>query len=244
MQNTGLLEDKKIVLAASESAIGQMIRKQLLQLGASVLFLCDFCDEDSKDNLHNFQCDFAIVEGLENVLKPVITNYKPFDGFVFAGGMGGVRPLALTKPAFVNEMMRANLYTFIELSRLLTKKGIMNEGSSIVALSSVSSTKGLKSKIAYSASKAALDGAVRSMAAELAIKSIRVNSIQKGWVSADMELDFIQNNRSLSDNDDFSKQLLGAIEPEEIANTIAFLLSDSTKTITGTSIVIDGGYTL
>jgi len=59
-----------------------------------------------------------------------------------------------------------------------------------------------------------------------------------------MQLDFIQNNRSLSGEDDFSKQLLGAIAPEEIANTVAFLLSDATKTITGTSMVLDGGYTL
>lgn len=59
-----------------------------------------------------------------------------------------------------------------------------------------------------------------------------------------MQLDFIQNNRSLSGEDDFNKQLLGAIDPEEIAHTVAFLLSDATKTITGTSIVLDGGYTL
>jgi NAD(P)-dependent dehydrogenase (short-subunit alcohol dehydrogenase family) len=141
-------------------------------------------------------------------------------------------------------MMRTNLYIFIELSRLLTKKDLLNEGSSIVALSSVSSTKGLKSKIAYTASKAALDAAVRSMAAELAVKKIRVNSIQKGWVSSDMSLDFIENNRALSSNDDFKKQLLGAIEPDEIAGAVQFLLSNTAKSITGTALVLDGGYTI
>jgi NAD(P)-dependent dehydrogenase (short-subunit alcohol dehydrogenase family) len=244
MQQTGLLAQKKIALAVGKSAIGNVLQKHLLSLGASILFLGDISEGDSSDNLLNIQCDLTDIENLEEVLKPVINEFKPIDGFVFAGGIGGVRPLSLTKPVFMTEMMRANLLSFVELCRLLTKKGVMSSGGSIVALSSVSSTQGLKSKIAYSASKAALDGAMRSMAAELADKKIRVNSIQKGWVTSDMQLDFIQNNRSLSGEDDFNKQLLGAIDPEEIAHTVAFLLSDATKTITGTSIVLDGGYTL
>lgn len=114
----------------------------------------------------------------------------------------------------------------------------------MVALSSVSSIKGLKSKAVYSASKAALDAAVRGVAAELAPQGIRVNSILKGWVDADMSLDFIQSNMTLSGGSDFEQQLLGAISPQEIANLVEFLLSDKVKSITGTNILIDGGYTL
>lgn len=244
MQQAVILKDKKIVLAAGHSAINLAICNQLINAGADVLVIGNLAFEPIGEKTHHFPCDLTNIENLEADLKTVINQLKPFDGFVFAGGMGGVRPLSMTKPAFVNEMMRANLYSFIELSRLLTRKGTFSAGGSIVALSSVSSTKGLKSKIAYSASKAALDGAVRSMAAELADKKIRVNSIQKGWVSSDMGLDFIQNNRSLSGEDDFSKQLLGAIEPAEIADAILFLLSSAAKSITGTSLVLDGGYTL
>jgi NAD(P)-dependent dehydrogenase (short-subunit alcohol dehydrogenase family) len=71
-----------------------------------------------------------------------------------------------------------------------------------------------------------------------------VNSIQKGWVSSDMEKDFIKSNMSLSQTDDLKRQLLGVIEPEEVANAIAFLLSDASKSITGISLLLDGGYTL
>jgi NAD(P)-dependent dehydrogenase (short-subunit alcohol dehydrogenase family) len=181
---------------------------------------------------------------MEAVLIPQLSQHKPYDGFVFAAGKGGVRPLGLTKPDFVHDMMRTNLYNFIELARLLCKKDMLNLGSSIVALSSVSSTMGLKSKIAYSASKAALDGAVRSMSVELASKKIRVNSIQKGWVNSDMNLDFIENNRAISTIDDFNKQILGGIEPEEIAGAVQFLLSNVSKSITGTALVLDGGYTV
>jgi len=59
-----------------------------------------------------------------------------------------------------------------------------------------------------------------------------------------MNLDFIKDNRSLNDDNDLKKQLLGPIEPQELANLVVFLLSDQVKTITGTSIVLDGGYSL
>jgi NAD(P)-dependent dehydrogenase (short-subunit alcohol dehydrogenase family) len=181
---------------------------------------------------------------IEKEIKQVSISFGAFDGIVFCAGKGGVRPLQLTKNNFVHDMMNANLYTFIEIVRCLTKKGSFNNGGSIVAISSVSSIKGLKSKISYSASKAALDAAVRGMAAELSDKKIRVNSILKGWVTSDMKLDFIQDNMELNKNEDFAKQILGVIEPIEIANTVCFLLSDATKTITGISMLHDGGYSI
>jgi enoyl-[acyl-carrier-protein] reductase (NADH) len=59
-----------------------------------------------------------------------------------------------------------------------------------------------------------------------------------------MKKDFIKSNMELSENSDFKRQLLGVINPVEVANTVAYLLSDATKTITGISLVLDGGYTL
>ena len=238
------LKNKKIVLAANSSKINKAILECLLNSGAIVLVLGDLTIDLSHDNQIQLACDLSDVSNMEAVLIPQLSQHKPYDGFVFAAGKGGVRPLGLTKPDFVHDMMRTNLYNFIELARLLCKKDMLNLGSSIVALSSVSSTMGLKSKIAYSASKAALDGAVRSMSVELASKKIRVNSIQKGWVNSDMNLDFIENNRAISTIDDFNKQILGGIEPEEIAGAVQFLLSNVSKSITGTALVLDGGYTV
>ena len=181
---------------------------------------------------------------IEPNFKQISIDCGVFDGFVYCAGIGGVRPLSFTKYPFMHEMMNANLYSFIEMVRCITKKNCFAHGGSIVAISSVSSIKGLKSKTAYCASKAALDASVRCMAAELSEKRIRVNSILKGWVESDMKKDFIKSNMELNENNDFKRQLLGVIDPVEIANTVAFLLSDATKTITGISLVLDGGYTL
>ena len=182
-------------------------------------------------------------EDLGSKLKTLPKNLQ-FSGIVYAEGIGGVRPAKLNNLDFIQEMFTANVFQFLELVRHCLKQRRIKAGASILTLSSVSSIKGLKSKSVYSASKAALDAAVRGIAAELAPQGIRVNSILKGWVDADMSLDFIESNMKLSSGSDFDKQLLGAISVQEISSLVEFMLSDKVRTITGTNLVIDGGYTL
>ena len=101
----------------------------------------------------------------------------------------------------------------------------------------------MKAKMAFCASKAALDASIRCLAVELLEKGIRVNSVQKGFVDEDFEKGHIQDINAINDGS-INKSILRITKASEIANLIAFLLSDATQTITGTSIVIDGGYTL
>jgi len=251
MMNPMDLTNKKILVIGASSETGETIVGQLLNLGATVVMIDSGNEKllSISNHLNHAQLKYYCFniynnQDIEKEIKQVSISFGAFDGLVFCAGKGGVRPLQLTKNNFVHDMMNANLYTFIEIVRCLTKKGSFNNGGSIVAISSVSSIKGLKSKISYSASKAALDAAVRGMAAELCDKKIRVNSILKGWVTSDMKLDFIQDNMELNKNEDFAKQILGVIEPIEIANTACFLLSDATKTITGISMLHDGGYSI
>lgn len=245
------LSDKKILIVGAASETGMAIVDQVKQLGATVAIL-----DKPSDNLfevrqnagyqdvHAYSFDIYENKEIEPNLKQIISEFGTLNGFVYCAGIGGVRPLSLTKHSFISEMMNANLYTFIEMVRCISKNNNFADGGSIVAVSSVSSIKGLKSKTAYCASKAALDASVRCIAAELSGKRIRVNSVLKGWVESDMKKDFIKNNMDLNENEDYNRQLLGVIKPYEIANTVAFLLSDATKTITGISLILDGGYTL
>jgi NAD(P)-dependent dehydrogenase (short-subunit alcohol dehydrogenase family) len=188
--------------------------------------------------------DFYQTEIIDSYLKPLFADDKIFTSLIYAAGIGGVRPLGLSKPNFVHQMMNANFFAFLEMVRVVCKKQRFSDGGSVVAISSVSSIRGLKSKIAYTASKAALDASIKGLAAELADRKIRVNSIQKGWVRADMQHGFIQDNMALNENDDLAKQVLGVIESEELAALVQYLISDASKSITGTNILLDGGYTL
>jgi NAD(P)-dependent dehydrogenase (short-subunit alcohol dehydrogenase family) len=251
MINPMELTGKQILVAGAASETGQAIVSRLIQQGAHLVMI-DNSEEklsEIKNNSENVDLKFYSFDIYKNTeiepkFKQISAECGVFDGFVYCAGIGGVRPLPFTTYSFAREMMNANLFSFIEMVRCVTKKNCFSRGGSIVALSSVSSIKGLKSKTAYSASKAALDAAVRCIAAELGVKKIRVNSILKGWVESDMQMDFIKSNMELNQGNDLKRQFLGAIPPVEVANAVAFLLSDATRTITGISLLLDGGYTL
>ncbi len=166
-----------------------------------------------------------------------------FDGFFWGGVHSDFRPLKMVSHDNMAQIMNDNYFAFIDLLRDLIKQKRIAKNASIVAMSSISSIRAMKAKMVFSAAKAALDASVRSLALELAPKGIRINTIQKGAVDVDFEKGHIQVVNSL--NEDMSgRQVLGLTAASEVANLVAFLLSDATQTMTGTSIVIDGGYTL
>lgn len=237
-----------ILIIGPASPINKGIIQNLLSEDSREITWLRIADEKYSEAL-DFESDklqsLSVNRGEE--LGPILKTLPKelqFSGIVYAEGIGGVRPAKLNNLDFIQEMFTANVFQFLELIRHCLKQKRIKPCASILTLSSVSSIKGLKSKSVYSASKAALDAAVRGIAAELAPQGIRVNSILKGWVDADMSLDFIESNMKLSSGSDFEQQLLGAISVEEISNLVEFLLSNKVKSITGTSLLIDGGYTL
>ncbi len=214
---------------------------------AKVFWLCTYLTGTDLGHLaEKAEGRLSILQvGVNNELLDVLASIKleRFSGVVFGETKGGVRPVKFTSDEFNHDLIEVNFMSFMRLAQILLKKRMLNDGASIVALSSVSSIHGLKSKSVYSASKAALNAAVKGLAAEVAKQQIRANVILKGWVSSDMQQSFIQDSLQLN-KDDFDKQLLGSIDPKEIAYAVTFLLSAASKSITGTSIIIDGGYSL
>ncbi len=165
------------------------------------------------------------------------------DGVVFGMVHSDFRPLQYVTPQIVEQITTDNYGFFVELMRCLKKNKVLNGKASIVALSSISSIRAMKAKMAFCASKAALDAAVRCLAVELAPAGIRVNSLQKGIVDSDMEKSHIQDVVAVRGKDKGSNSPLGITSANEIANAVCFMLSDLVTTMTGTAVVIDGGYT-
>jgi NAD(P)-dependent dehydrogenase (short-subunit alcohol dehydrogenase family) len=102
---------------------------------------------------------------------------------------------------------------------------------------------GSPASVGYSLSKGAIDAMTRSLALEYARKGIRVNAVAPGFVQTPM----FEKTRTTwtKEQENRVEQLhpLGLGRPEDIANAIAFLLADASRWITGTVLVVDGGYT-
>jgi NAD(P)-dependent dehydrogenase (short-subunit alcohol dehydrogenase family) len=119
------------------------------------------------------------------------------------------------------------------------KKNKINRGGSIIFLSSIMSLISTQTNGMYTGTKAALAAIAKTIALEVAPNKIRVNSISPGFVRTPM-LDFIEMQSDIHVAE--ANHPLGFGEPGDVANAILFLLSNASRWITGTNLIIDGGY--
>ena len=249
MRNIIDLSGRQILITGASSGIGAATAITCSQIGAKVILVARREDKlQSVLNLlegsnHKYYCfDLTQVIEIESFIKEMISECGPVDGFVHSAGISCRRPIRQTKPEIMKNVLDINLCSFIEIVRCITKRDSYNAGLSIVGVSSVSSLMGNKAKVAYSVSKAGIDAAIRCIAKELADVGIRANSVCPGIIQTDF---YEQLKKVTGDSEDtiagIERQYLGLGKPEDVANMIAFLLSDASRLITGASIGIDGG---
>ncbi len=152
--------------------------------------------------------------------------------------------LKLTEPNHFNEAFAVNVISALELvKQIIKKKNINPEGASIIFIASIMGVVGQPTKTVYSATKGALIAGSKSLALELARNKIRVNCISPGMVKTGMSQALLDKVTPEALLEIQKVHPLGIGEPEDIADTCVFLLSDSAKWITGTNVIVDGGYT-
>ena len=243
------LTGKKVLITGAGGGIGKATAVVLAQLGAS-LVLCDV----KEDNLHRvldsllpgdhvaYALNLKNIDEIEDTIDRIYQDQGKLNGFVHCAGIAPMRPFKMTKYEDILPTMQINFFSFVEIVRCITQKKRFEDGGSIVAMSSTGSIHGKPTKTAYSASKAAIDAAIRCMICDLKKRKIRINSVMPSWVDTEMYKSFLRDYPDSRDIQEIEeRQYMGVSEPEEVANVIAFLLSDATKTITGTSILMDGG---
>ncbi len=243
--------NKKHIMVVGASSVGIKTAETICKLGARV----DIADVNIQDvdriidsfdghENHSFYLNVSNANSIADSIGDACERFGKYDGLFYTANV--VKRIMLSD-CYVEEIKKqfeVNFYSFYETVRQLTVQGRYNSGMRIVSISSVSSLKGIESYAAFSASKAAMDSAIKTMAIELAPKGICINSIIAGFIKSQ----FYEEYKNSIEEDDISfrifkeRQFMGVGEAQDIANIAAFLLSDASKFFTGQSIVADGGY--
>ncbi len=247
MENIFSLSGKKILITGASSGIGRQIAITAAQMGAGVII--SGRDKErltgTKDMIASgaeiFVADLTKEEDIINL----INDLPQLDGVVFSAGVIEYVPAKYINAEKLNKIFSINFNSPVLLTRQLIKNKKLEQGASLVYVSSISSMIGVPATGMYAASKAALNSFVKVVATELAGQKIRANSICPGLVKTPLLAGAAQKNISADSFTEAEKNYpLGLGEPQDVAAAAAFLLSGAARWITGTAMVIDGGFTL
>lgn len=229
------------LVTGASSGIGRQLVLDLASSGANVLAIARREEElkkvqsDFPDKICIAVCDVCDKNSVKAQIEHFVAENGAFNGFAHAAGIYEFSPLKVFDKEQFYKMMEINFWSGFDILQILSKKKFSVEGASFVMFSSVAAIQGEKGLLAYSASKAAVSSAVRSVAKEISGRNQRLNAIMPGRVETPMTAPY--------QNDEVDgRSLLGKAYPEDITKPVLFLLSDGAKWITGTDFVVDGGY--
>jgi len=176
-------------------------------------------------------------------MKSIAGRTGPLHGVVHSAGVSATRPLRTISQKEINSLMAINVNAAFGLAKGFRQKGVFAPGGGIVLLSSVMGLVGQPGNSLYSASKGALISLAKGLALELAREDIRVNCIAPAMVMTEMGEHLKATLPVENWNAVEAMHPLGVGRPEDVAAAVAFLLAPTGRWITGTTLVVDGGYT-
>ena len=238
-----------MLVTGASSGIGRAIAIECSKMGAKV-FITARNEERLKETLSHMENpdshsiilgDLSKEEDLINIVDHIS---EPLDGIVQCAGFTIPKPFQFISEKDMEGIMGVNFKAPALLTQRLLKKKKLKKGCSVVFISSISGiwVSSIGGSL-YSASKGAINGIVKAMAIELAAKNIRVNTINPGMINT-----HIFDSGEITEEqlkEDIKHYPLGRYgEPEEVAYAAVYLLSDASRWMTGSYILIDGGYTL
>lgn len=245
-----MLSGKNIVITGTLQGIGRATLEYCANNGANIWACAQLQTEEFENFCQELEVachvrikpiyfDLLNPDEIKNAVKSIQSDKEPVDGLVNIAGMAKDAIFHMVSMETMKQVFEVNFFSQILFSQYITKLMLRNPNpSSVIFVSSISAIDGNVGQLAYSSSKAALIGAMKTMSKELASKGIRVNAIAPGVIDTDMNKVVPQE---IIDAKIKTMDIKRMGQASEVASTIAFLVSNLSRHITGQVIRIDGG---
>lgn len=242
-----MLKGKHILITGASRGIGLATAELCLQQGANVWLngrdneTLQAVAEQLGANAHALTYDITDEAAVKNAFMQIQKQAGRLDGLVNNAGIMLDAALAMTPLTDLQLMLNVNVVAAYQHMQLACRLMSRHKAGSIVNLCSVVGERGSAGQTAYATTKAALSGMTKSAAKEMAKLNIRVNAVAPGFIDTDLTRHY-QNQQRQAVIDNIGMGRTGT--PQDVAQQIAFLLSEHSEYTTGQILAVDGGMQL
>ncbi len=235
------------LVTGGSRGIGRAIVEAMVEGGWTVAFTYHSDEasaravaEGSGGRARAFALDLSDRNAPGTLLPEIESSVGPIEALVNNAGRRAQALLAMTNDTDWDATLDVNLSGAFRCCRAVLPHMMSRRRGAIVNVSSLAAVAGVSGQTAYAASKAALLGMTRSLAREVGRRNVRVNAVLPGFVATDMTATLPEEIvKSLRSHECLARGTTAA----DVANLVAFLVSDRAAAITGQAIVIDAGTT-
>ena len=242
---------RNVIVTGGSRGLGLAITSTLAEAGYSVIVvarsqsaelssLMATAGQGRPGAIHFRAFDLADTVAIGRFVSSLRTDFGALYGLVNNAGIGTAGLLSMMRDEQIEALVRLNTVSPIILTKYVVRSMMVERAGRIINMASIIASTGYSGLSAYAATKASLVGFTRSLAREVGQLGITVNAVAPGFVDTEMTRKMEDDQRERIIRRSALKRLPGA---DDVAKAVEYLLSDSAKNVTGTTLTVDAGNT-